>query len=35
MSQQTQYEVEVNSIVLKTAIVMTEFKKNCKKNVAT
>ena len=35
MSQQTQLEVEVNSVTTKTAIVVTEVEKNYKKNVAT
>ena len=35
MSRQTQLEVEVNSVVTKTAIVVIKFEKNYKKNVVT
>ena len=35
MSQQTQLEVEVNSVMTKTAIVVTEIEKNHKMNIAT
>ena len=35
MSRQTKLEVGVNSVMTKTAIVVTEVEKNYKKNVAT
>ena len=35
MSRQTQLEVEVDCVVTKTTIVVTEVEKNYKKNVAT
>ena len=35
MSRQTQLEVEMNSVVTKTTIVLKEFEKNYNKNVVT
>ena len=35
MSQQTQHEVEVNSVATNMVTVVTEVEKNYKKNVAT
>ena len=35
MSRQTQHKVEVNSVAIKTSIVVTKVEKNHKKNVTT